>query len=201
MPGRTAVAAAAPARSLCWRFHAWADGRGVRSLPADPAQVAAYLAERAVKLGHRPATLQTAAAAIAFVHRGEGLPNPCETTEVRDTLISARRMTGAKQKQAEGITDDEIGRIVESACRPRRWGNDKMESVIAAERRGKADIAMIMLMRDALLRVSEAAALVWEDIEQEEDGAGRLFIRRSKTDADGEGTVAFLSVQTMQSLG
>ncbi len=182
------------------RFCAWASDRGVSSLPADPVQVAAYLAERAVKRGHRPATLQSAAAAIAFVHRGEGMANPCETTEVRDTLRSARRMTGAEQRQAQGITDDELGRIVETACRPRRWGDNKMEAVNAAERRGRVDIAMIRLMRDALLRVSEAAALVWEDIEQEEDGTGRLLIRRSKTDTDGEGTVAFLSVPTMSSL-
>ena len=39
-----------------------------------------------------------------------------------------------------------------------------------------------------------------EDIEEEEDGTGRLLIRRSKTDAEGEGAVAFLSAPTMESL-
>ena len=75
-----------------------------------------------------------------------------------------------------------------------------MESADAAERRGRVDIAVISTMRDGLLRVSEASALMWEDIEEEEDGTGRLYIRRSKTDAEGEGAVAFLSVQTMESL-
>lgn len=55
-------------------------------------------------------------------------------------------------------------------------------------------------MRDALLRVSEAAELIWGDIEEEEDGTGRLLIRRLKTDPEGEGAVAFLSVPTMDSL-
>ena len=56
---------------------------------------------------------------------------------------------------------------------------------------------MICLMRDAMLRVSEAASLLWGDISVEEDGTGRLLIRRSKTDPDGEGAVAYISVPTM----
>ena len=51
-----------------------------------------------------------------------------------------------------------------------------------------------------MLRVSEAAALCWRDIEPEADGTGRLLIRRSKTDAEGQGAVAFLSAQTMAAL-
>ena len=60
--------------------------------------------------------------------------------------------------------------------------------------RGNLDIALISLMRDAMLRVSEAAVLTWSDIVSEADGTGRLLIRRSKTDAEGEGAVGFLSV-------
>ena len=56
-------------------------------------------------------------------------------------------------------------------------------------------------MRDAMLRISEAAALTWNDIVTETDGTGRLLIRRSKTDAEGEGAVAFLSESTMSALG
>ncbi len=43
---------------------------------------------------------------------------------------------------------------------------------------------MLSVMRDRLLRVSEAAALLWEDIEEEADGTGRLLIRRSTMDPD-----------------
>ena len=184
-----------------WRlFFGWASGRSVSALPADPLQVAAYLAERLVRHGHKPATLQTAAAAIGFVHRSAGLADPCEAAEVRDMLRSARRMAGSEQKQAKGITEDDLKAIMESACIPRRWNDGRMESVEAAECRGKKDIALVSAMRDGLLRVSETAALTWEDIEEYEDGTGRLYIRRSKTDAEGEGAVAFLSVRTMDSL-
>ena len=188
-------------RSQWRRFRGWAGDRGVSALPADPVQVAAYLAERMERHGHRPATLQTAAAAISFVHRARGLADPRDTEEVRATLRSAARKAGAAQRQAEGITEQELQAIRATACRPRIWRRGRTESADTAERRGRLDIAMISVMRDALLRVSEAAALLWENIEEEEDGTGRLLIRRSKTDAEGEGAVAFLSAPTMESLG
>ena len=187
-------------RSQWRRFTGWARARGVSALPADPVQVAAYLAERMERYGHRPATLQTAAAAIGFVHRARGLADPRDTEEVRTTLRSAARKAGAAQRQAEGITDQELQVIRATARRPRIWRRGRTESADTAEHRGRMDIAMISVMRDGLLRVSEAAALLWEDIEEEEDGTGRLLIRRSKTDAEGEGAVAFLSAPTMESL-
>ena len=45
------------------------------------------------------------------------------------------------------------------------------------------DVAIITTMRDGLLRVSEAAALTWGDIQPQPDGSGLMRIRRSKTDA------------------
>ena len=183
------------------RYRGWAREKGIRTLPADPLQVAAYLAERLEKHGHKPATLQTAAAAIGFKHREEGLPDPCESADVRNTLRSARRKAGMEQKQAEGLTDEALDAIVATACLRRCWRGERTESAETAERRGMLDIAIVRTMRDALLRVSEAAELQWEDIaEEEEDGTGRLLIRRSKTDPEGEGAVAFLSAPTMDSL-
>ena len=63
--------------------------------------------------------------------------------------------------------------------------------------RGAVDIALISTMRDAMLRVSEAAALCWRDLEQSSDGSGRLLIQRSKTDTEAQGAVAFVSPETM----
>ena len=53
--------------------------------------------------------------------------------------------------------------------------------------RGLVDIALISVMRDGMLRRSEAAAIRWGDIATEDDGAGRLTVARSKTDQEGEG--------------
>ena len=58
------------------------------------------------------------------------------------------------------------------------------------------DVALASVMRDALLRRSEAAALEWADVELRPDGSGRLRIRRSKTDQEGEGAVQYLGKGT-----
>ena len=71
----------------------------------------------------------------------------------------------------------------------------------AAARRGAMDVAIITTMRDGLLRVSEAAALTWGDIHPQPDGSGLLRIRRSKTDALGEGVLLYLGEEAMEALG
>ena len=181
-------------------FILWAIGKGIRALPADPAQVAAYLAERIEEHGHKPATLRAAAAAIAFVHRTAGQDDPCASPEVKRTLRSATRKAGRSKKQAEALTAESLTAILSTACKPRRGRGGRFESQETARCRGNLDIALISLMRDGMLRVSEAAVLTWKDIMTEADGTGRLLIRRSKTDTEGEGAIAFLSAPTMRAL-
>ena len=182
------------------RFIDWALRKGMPAIPASPAQVAAYLAERIEEYGHKPATLRVAASAIAFVHRSVGLDDPCASVEVKRTLRGATRKAGREQKQAEGLTAEVLS-VIQEAARNRRPGRGgRLESPETAESRGNLDIALIRLMRDAMLRVSEAAVLTWRDIETVADGSGRLLIRRSKTDPEGGGAVAFVSVQTMAAL-
>ena len=184
-----------------WRsFMAWAQAKGIRGLPAEPTQVAAYLAERIEEHAHRPATLRTAASAIAFVHKAARMDDPCASPEVKKTLRSATRRAGRSQKQAEALTAEAFAVIQPNACKPRRGRGGRFESEKTARFRGNLDVAVISLMRDAMLRVSEAAALIWSDVATEADGTGRLLIRRSKTDAEGAGAVAFLSAPTMSAL-
>ena len=75
-----------------------------------------------------------------------------------------------------------------------------MESESTAERRGLVDIALVSVMRDGLLRRSEASALLWDDVERAPDGSGRLTVRRSKTDQAAEGRMLYLSPRTMADL-
>ena len=116
-------------------------------------------------------------------------------------LRSATRKVGRGQKQAEALTAEALTVIRSTACAPRRGRGGRFESLDTARCRGNLDIALICLMRDAMLRVSEAADLTWRDIVTEADGTGRLLIRRSKTDSEGQGAVAFLSAPTMAALG
>ena len=182
-------------------FLAWALERGVQPLPAQPAQVAAYLAERIQEHGHKPATLRVAASAIAFAHKTAGADDPCASPEVKRTLRCATRKAGREQKQAEALTGEALAAIESTACEPRPGRGGRNESEETARCRGNLDIALIRLMRDAMLRVSEAAALTWRDVKPRADGTGRLLIRRSKTDVEGHGAVGFLSTPTMAALG
>ena len=182
-------------------FLSWALEKGVRPLPAQPQQVAAYLAERIREHGHKPATLRVAASAIAFAHRTARAEDPCASPEVKRTLRCATRKAGREQKQAEALTEETLSAIESTACEPRPGRGGRYESEETARCRGNLDIALIRLMRDAMLRVSEAAVLTWRDIESEADGTGRLLIRCSKTDAEGQGAVGFLSAPTMAALG
>ena len=66
---------------------------------------------------------------------------------------------------------------------------------------GAVDVAVIGLMRDALLMTNQAAAARWCDLQREEDGSGRLInIRSSRTDGSGMDHVAYVSAGTMAAL-
>ena len=146
-------------RSQWRRFAEWARAKGVSALPADSPHVAAYLAERIEREDHRPATLRTAVAVIAYIHRAAGLANPCAAAVVRRALSGATRKAGRMQKQADALTADALALIQATACQPRLGRGGRWESRTTAWRRGRVDVALISLMRDAMLRVSEAAGL------------------------------------------
>ena len=182
------------------RFVRWAASKGVAPLPAEPVHVAVYLAERLEAEGHKPATLRAAAAAVSFAHRNADHHDPCASTEVKDALKSASRKAGRNQRQAEALTADALQLIRSTAQIPRVARGGRLETQATAIKRGITDIAVVSLMRDAMLRVSEAASLTWEDLTTAPDGTGRLLLRRSKTDALGESVVLYVSQPTMEDL-
>ena len=185
------------------RFQEWAELKEVESRPADPEHIAIYLNEREGN-GDAPATLKASATAISHMHRIVGIPyDPCSTPLVRRTLRAATRKAsedGREQKQAYPLKEEAFKAIQNTACMPRTGKGGSLERAETALKRGKLDIAMIGMMRDGLLRVSEASNVVWTDIEGRLDGSGRLMIRRSKTDREGKGFVTYLSVRTMSAL-
>lgn len=161
--------------------------------------MAAYLAERAETV--KPATVRLAAAAIGNRHRQNSLPNPAAAEGVRIVLAGlARQGQAGVQKQAKGISRENLAAIRATACRPRRGRGGRLESRRQARARGRVDIALCCTMFDGMLRRSEAAALTWADVSAAADGSGRLTVRRSKTDAEGEGKVLWISPETMAAL-
>ena len=63
---------------------------------------------------------------------------------------------------------------------------------------GLRDAAIIAVMSDAMLRRSETAALLWSDLDIDEDGSATLAVRRSKTDQTGNGSRQYLGAATVK---
>ena len=191
-------------RSQWRKFERWCRRKGLGALPAKPGVVATYLAGLSNGLSdgkkRKPATLQLAAAAISYFHKERNGGNPVDSDLVRTTLSGAWREAGRMQKQARGLTAEHLEAIKRTACLPRRGRGGHLETEDTAKRRGEVDIAIISLMRDCLLRLSEAAEAKWSDVSNRDDGTGRLLIRRSKTDQEGASTVVFISRTTMEAL-
>ena len=197
-------------RSQLRAWAAWCVQRGTSPAEADATTLVTYIRERAegVVIGerlHRPAkpnSLNVACAAISKAYEVAGMDNITKHPRVREALRAHRyRMAreGVRVRQAEALTGENMAAIRATALRPRR-GRGGLESEEAARRRGLTDIALIGLMRDCMLRRSETADVRWDDITSEPDGTGRLFVGVSKTDQEGEGTLLFVSRQTMSDL-
>ncbi len=183
-----------------WRgFTGWCQERGYEALPAVPVAVAAYLAERAETV--RPATVRLVAAAIGDRHRQKSLPNPIDADGVKVVLAGlARQGQAGAQKQAKGISREDLAAIRATACSPRVGRGGRTESKEQARARGRIDIALCAVMFDGMLRRSEAAVLTWADISRAADGSGRLLVRSSKTDPEGAGKVLWISPETVEAL-
>ncbi len=166
------------------RFRAWAEAEGLQALPADPITVAAYMTDRAGQ-GLSGSSLSLDRKAISYHHRIAGLPTPTLSEDVKLTVAGLRNQAAAKgrwdPRQARGLTERDLARIVATAHGRRRGPTGRRESRQAARRRGDVDIAMVSVMRDALLRRGEATELRWRDVDFCRDGSARLTIRRSKT--------------------
>ena len=83
---------------------------------------------------------------------------------------------------------------------PRRTRGGHTETAKYAQRHGLVDVALASVMRDGLLRVSEAAALRWGNVERAGDGSGRIRIAESQGDQEGDGVVLYLGRAAVQAL-
>ena len=177
--------------STAWKFFTtWCEKNGRQSLPADPETVAAYLTDRAEERASL-STLKVARAAIRRMHETAGHASATQASAVGQVLRDVGTVIPARE-QVKGLSADDLAKIKATAKRPRQFKNGRCESEKAARWRGAVDIALISVMRDALLRRSEAAALQWADIEFADDGSGLVTIRRSGTGQEGTGIVLFI---------
>ena len=144
-------------------------------------------------------TIRLAIAAIVDARRHVGLESR-QTAGVSETMRGLSRQIGVGQKQARPLDADALAAIRATALNPRRARGGSLESEETAFRRGRLDIALASVLSDAGLRISEAASLRWRDVLDAEDGAGLVYIERSKTDQAGEGAYVVITPDTLAAL-
>src|SRR6266850_4219106 len=163
-------------------FQAFCESRSEPYLPADPKTIRAFIEDR-VKADKKPATIKRYVATIARAHIAAGLLNPCSSEAVRLGLKKMGRETSARQEQAHPLGWKEIKEFIDGAG----------ESLRADRER-----ALLCVAYETLARRGELIALEVRDIEFWPNGTGLALIRRGKTDAEGQGRVAYLSRETMK---
>ena len=162
-PGTSRRARTGASYASQWnRFVAWSQTSGKRSLPASPQDVAAYPEDRLEAVA-RPSTLPVASAAIARNHKVAGFDVTFRYDTARTVLDRLTREEVPDPSRALPLNLDCYLAIRKTAQEPRPGRGGRLERVASARNLGAVDIAMIGLMRDARLRVSEAASLIWGD--------------------------------------
>ena len=173
------------------KFRDWCEREEQFPLPTSPEVVAAYVAEL-VDDGKSMSTVRLAVSAIVDAHRRVGLESPVNS-DATETVRGLARRVGASQRQAKPLDADALAAIRATAFTPRRSRGGSLK-------RGRLDIALASVLSDAGLRVSEAVQLRWRDILNAEDGAGLVYIERSKTDQVAEGAYVVITPETLAAL-
>ena len=184
-----AVSALAPntrkAYDSAWSaWQRWALDQGRPVLPGIAADVADYLEARHAA-GASPATIRLARAAVAKVHQVSGAADPTADGLVTDVL---KRIGRDGRDRGRGQVAGIGWAAAEAAASIAANGGDSVA--------GLRDAALLRVMSDGLLRISEASALRVVDVEATADG-GTVTIRASKTDQQGDGAVRFLGAPTV----
>ena len=193
---RTAYASA-------WRsFESWAQARGALATPASPPLAAAYLAHLAEERRLSVATIRLHKSALAAVHKAAGHADPTDNEAVRQIMKGIARAHGKAQRQAKPLTAEALAAVKATAKSRRSLGGpgNRQESAEKASWRARVDVALLATLRDGLLRRSEAAALIWGDVEFRDDGAALITLHRSKTDQEAEGVVLYIGTEASQAL-
>ena len=182
-------------------FERWCGDRRLTALPANTETVRVYFTQCSAD-GLKIATIRAARAAIRDRHLRFYGSDPTATPKVKKVLSRLAKQDTRPQGHARPLTAEDMDKIRAKACIPRKTSgaSPRQESHEAAERRGRLDIAMLMLLRDSLLGVSALVDLRWGDIEYLPDGSGRINLRGGQTDRDGMDLVPPISPATVQDL-
>ena len=162
-------------------FFDWCDTVNFSALPTTPDTIAAFISYEMDNLA--PATIRRRIISIGRVHRLSELPDPTNSETVRLAVRRMHRKKGRRQKQAFGLTSDL---------------RDQLIAATSDDLKGCRDRALVSLAYDTLRRRSELVALRIDDLEPIPQGGATILVRRSKTDQEGSGKLAYVSPKTLE---
>ena len=152
------------------QFGQWCSSHGWSALPAQPEMVAAYLVEQRHHL--KLTTLRRHLATISKAHQIAGLPNPCRSPLVTDTVKGLQNLRPEGATRAQAMTPDYLRKVL---------GGISGGSLASVR-----DRALLLTGWCSALRRSEVAGLKWGDVQWLPDGVV-LTVMGSKTDKAGTG--------------
>ncbi|PXX70805.1 site-specific recombinase XerD [Nocardia tenerifensis] len=167
-------------------WSAWCHAEARQAMPADPLDVAVYLAAAADarretgEWAFSAATLERKSAAIAAVHAANGLPSPTRSDVVRLTLRGIRRTRRTQPKRKRPVLLHTLDQLLAGLPEP-GWPTEP------ARRR---DALVLLIGFAGALRRSELAGLRIADVEVRLDhatGEPVLLVRLPSTKTDPTG--------------
>lgn len=169
------------------RFIEYCSKNATEALPASDESVAYYI-QHLTESGLKSASIRIAIAAIATIHKLNGLDDPVQKPQVRIAMRRMHRLLSRASHQAYGINFNLIEKLIETTD----------DSII-----GIRNKALLRVAYDTMCRRSEIVSLRIEDIryvETNEDINCSIILRKSKTDQEAIGKHLHLSEQTTKAL-
>ncbi|MBT8565421.1 tyrosine-type recombinase/integrase [Polynucleobacter paneuropaeus] len=169
------------------RFIQFCEKRNIDALPANPSDVALYIAQL-TKSGLKSSSIRIAVASLSSIHKLNQLDDPTQHPDVKIELRRMHRTLGRSSKQAFGITAPIL---------------EKMLSATSNNLRGVRDQALLLLAYDSMCRRSELVSLRVTDIqidEFESFAQTKVRLRKSKTDQELQGRWIFLTRRSAEAL-
>lgn len=157
------------------------------ALPAKDESVANYI-QHLTRLGLKSASIRIAIAAVATIHKLNGLDDPAQKPTVKIEMRRMHRLLGRANHQAYGITSTLLEKLA----------NTTNDSTI-----GLRNKALLMIAYDTMCRRSELVSLRIQDIrylESNEVVTCSIILRKSKTDQNAIGKHLHLSARTANAL-